>query len=299
MVKAEERDANGDSDNDGYTFFSLPFHHRERGKPGTGPPTNTMNNSEKLSTKNRLLPFGVLVLAVGLWWLISVSGLFPESLLPTPLAAIKGFAEEISNGRMLNDLIASLFRVASGFALAVGLGIPLGLLLGQNQATRSALLPGVNFFRSLSPLAWIPFAILWFGIGDAPAIFLIFMASFFPIVLATVAAVANIPAVYFRVARDYGIKGGEMLMSVTLPAIAPQVITTLRVTAGLAWLVVVAAEMIAGRDGLGFAIWDARNGLRMDLLITGMIVIGSIGVILDRVLVRLTRIPSVRWGYER
>ncbi len=258
-----------------------------------------MNNSEKLSTKNRLLPFGVLLLAIGLWWLISVAGFFPESLLPTPLAAIRGFAEEITNGRMLNDLIASLFRVASGFALAVGLGIPLGLLLGQNQATRAALLPGVNFFRSLSPLAWIPFAILWFGIGDAPAIFLIFMASFFPIVLATVAAVANIPAVYFRVARDYGIKGGEMLMSVTLPAIAPQVITTLRVTAGLAWLVVVAAEMIAGRDGLGFAIWDARNGLRMDLLITGMIVIGSIGVILDRVLVRLTRIPSVRWGYER
>jgi NitT/TauT family transport system permease protein len=84
-----------------------------------------------------------------------------------------------------------------------------------------------------------------------------------------------------------------------LPAIAPQVITTLRVTAGLAWLVVVAAEMIAGRDGLGFAIWDARNGLRMDLLIAGMIVIGIIGVAIDRLLVRLMNIPSVRWGYER
>jgi NitT/TauT family transport system permease protein len=258
-----------------------------------------MNTREKLSTTVRLLPLGVLVLALGIWSLLSVSGLFPESLFPSPLAAARGFAEEVANGRMLNDLIASLFRVATGFALAAGLGIPLGLLLGQHSSTRSALLPTVNFFRNLSPLAWIPFAILWFGIGDAPAIFLIFMASFFPIVLATVAAVANIPAVYFRVARDYGITGGAMLTRVTLPAIAPQVITTLRVTAGLAWLVVVAAEMIAGRDGLGFAIWDARNGLRMDLLITGMIVIGSIGVIIDRILVRLTRIPSVRWGYER
>jgi len=90
-----------------------------------------------------------------------------------------------------------------------------------------------------------------------------------------------------------------LLMKVTLPAIAPQVITSLRVTAGLAWLVVVAAEMIAGRDGLGFAIWDARNGLRMDLLVAGMIVIGVIGVVIDRILVRLMRISSVRWGYER
>jgi NitT/TauT family transport system permease protein len=161
------------------------------------------------------------------------------------------------------------------------------------------MLPAINFFRNLSPLAWIPFAILWFGIGDKPAIFLIFMASFFPIVLATISAVASIPNVYFRVARDYGIEGFELLIQVTLPAISPQVITTLRVTAGLSWLVVVAAEMIAGRDGLGFAIWDARNGLRMDLLVVGMIAIGIIGVVIDRLLVQLMKIDSVRWGYER
>ena len=110
---------------------------------------------------------------------------------------------------------------------------------------------------------------------------------------------ASIPSVYFRVARDLGIEGRALLGEVTLPAIAPQVITTLRVTAGLSWLVVVAAEMIAGRDGLGFAVWDARNGLRTDLLVAAMVVIGFIGVALDRVLVQLTRIPSVRWGYER
>ena len=110
---------------------------------------------------------------------------------------------------------------------------------------------------------------------------------------------SNIPSVYFRVARDLGIGGARLLTAVTLPAIAPQVITTLRVVAGLSWLEVVAAEMIAGRDGLGFAVWDARNGLRIDLLAAEMLVIGVIGVALDRVLVQLTRIPSVRWGYER
>lgn len=241
----------------------------------------------------------VLLTALAIWSLLTWLRVFPESVFPSPIAVAKGFGEEISSGRMYNDLVASLFRVTAGFALATVLGIPLGLWLGQGARARIALLPAINFFRSLSPLAWIPFAILWFGIGDKPAIFLIFMASFFPIVLATISAVASIPNVYFRVARDYGIKGFDMLTQVTLPAIAPQVITTLRVTAGLSWLVVVAAEMIAGRDGLGFAIWDARNGLRMDLLVVGMIVIGIIGVVIDRLLVQLMKIESIRWGYDR
>ena len=252
-----------------------------------------------LPTRTRLLPLLVLCLAIAVWsalWLLQV---FPASVFPSPLAVAKGLGEEVRTGRLLSDLVASLFRVTTGFMLAVVLGIPAGLWLGHHVRSRFALLSAINFFRSLSPLAWIPFAILWFGIGDLPAIFLIFMAGFFPVVVATVSAVASIPSVYFRVARDYRFSGVELLTQVTLPAIAPQVITSLLVTAGLAWLVVVAAEMIAGRDGLGFAIWDARNGLRMDLLVGGMIVIGVIGMVIDRVLVRLTKIRSIRWGYER
>jgi NitT/TauT family transport system permease protein len=234
-----------------------------------------------------------------LWAGIASLGLFPSSLFPHPWDVARGIVLEFRSGRLINDSIASLFRVSAGFVLAVVLGVPAGLLLGHSARARDAFLPVVNFFRSLSPLAWIPFAILWLGIGDPPAIFLIFMAAFFPIVLSTTAAVANIPSVFFRVARDLGIDGARLLRAVTLPAIAPQVITTLRVTAGLSWLVVVAAEMIAGRDGLGFAVWDARNGLRIDLLTAAMVVIGIIGAGLDRLLVQLTKIPSVRWGYER
>lgn len=251
------------------------------------------------SVKASLPPLIVLVLIVALWWSLSLLNVFPSSLFPSPPDVVRGFVEEIGSGRLPNDIIASLFRVFIGFTLAATTGVPLGLVLGQRALFRQALLPLINFFRSLSPLAWIPFAILWFGIGDLPAIFLIFMASFFPIVLATAAAVAGIPAIYFRVAQDYGLSGSRLLREVTLPAILPQVITALRVTAGVAWLVVVAAEMIAGRDGLGFAIWDARNGLRMDLLVVGMVVIGAIGVVVDRLLVRLMDLPSVRWGYER
>jgi NitT/TauT family transport system permease protein len=246
-----------------------------------------------------LLRAGVIVGMVAAWALLSRLHLYPESLFPSPLAVARGLGEELRSGRLVDDTIASLFRVSAGFLLAVALGIPAGLALGHSAPGRDAFLPVVNFFRSLSPLAWIPFAILWLGIGDPPAIFLIFMAAFFPVVLSTSAAVASIPSVYFRVARDLGIHGAGLLREVTLPAIAPEVITTLRVTAGLSWLVVVAAEMIAGRDGLGFAVWDARNGLRIDLLVATMVAIGLIGVALDRVLVQLTRVPSVRWGYER
>jgi len=246
-----------------------------------------------------LLALLTSALIVFAWGVVSSAGLFPPSLFPHPLDVARGVAFELASGRLVNDVIASLFRVSAGFLLAVSLGVPSGLLLGHSARAREAFLPIVNFFRSLSPLAWIPFAILWLGIGDAPAIFLIFMAAFFPIVLSTTAAVAGIPSIYFRVARDLGIAGPRLLTAVTLPAIAPQVITTLRVVAGLSWLVVVAAEMIAGRDGLGFAVWDARNGLRIDLLAAEMLVIGVIGATLDRLLVQLTRIPSVRWGYER
>jgi NitT/TauT family transport system permease protein len=251
------------------------------------------------TTRSILFPTAVVAGFIAVWSAVWKSGIFYESAFPSPPAVLRGFGEEFRSGRLFNDLITSLFRVSCGFGLAVALGIPVGLWMGKKLTARLALLPIINFFRNLSPLAWIPFAILWFGVGDASSIFLIFLSAFFPVVLATMAAVANIPAIYFRVARDYGMRGFEELTQVTLPAIMPQVITTLRVTAGLSWLVVVAAEMIAGRDGLGFAVMDSRNGLRTDLLVVEMIVIGSIGVVIDRALVQLTKIPSVRWGYDR
>ncbi len=244
-------------------------------------------------------PLLVLFGAVAVWIILAAAKLYPEQSFPYPAAVGKGLVSEFSNGRLMNDLVASLFRVSIGFALSCLLGVPLGLFLGLRAGARATWLPVINFFRNLSPIAWIPFAILWFGIGDVPVVFLIFMATFFTIALSVAAAVAGIPVVYFRVAHDHGMTGFELLTRVTFPAILPQLITALRVTAGVAWLVLVAAEMVAGREGLGFAIYDARNGLRTDLVLVGMIVIGVIGVILDRLLWSLARLPSVRWGYEQ
>ena len=246
-----------------------------------------------------LLPVLVGLALLALWAVLSAAGAFPTGTVPTPVEVARAFGSEVASGRLLADVIASLYRVAWGFVGGVVLAVPLGLVIGRSVRTRAALLPWVNFFRSLSPIAWIPFAIIWFGIGDPPAIFIIFLATFFQIALATAAAAGTVPSIYYRVAEDMQLRGRRVLVEITLPAILPQLVTALRVAIGVAWMVVVAAEMIAVRSGLGWLIQDARNGLRMDLVVCGMIVIGAIGIALDLLFSRLTRIPSIRWGFDR
>jgi len=256
----------------------------------------------KLTPSNKLnfiLPLLVILGMVLLWYVVCLLKVVPAYQLPSPGDAARSFKEEILAGRLVNDIIASMWRVTIGFVLSACLGIPFGLWLGQHARTRTALVPLLNFFRFLSPLAWIPFAILWFHIGDKPAVFLIFMAAFFPLVISTMTAVAGIPSIYFRVARDYNYKGTEFLTKVTFPAVLPQVITAMRVSYGIAWVVIVAAEMVGCQDGLGYGIWDARNGLRLDTAVTYMVIIGLLGIGMDKLISQLSKLPNVRWGYER
>jgi NitT/TauT family transport system permease protein len=244
-------------------------------------------------------PLAVFFCFLFIWWFVCKFNICPAYALPSPEDVLKSFKEEIIAGRLVNDIVASLWRVAIGFFISAGLAIPVGLWLGQHAASRQAFLPLLNFFRFLSPLAWIPFAILWFHIGDKPAVFLIFMSAFFPLVLAIMSAVATIPNIYFRVAHDYNYKGLDLLTKVTFPAVLPQIITSLRVVYGIAWVVIVAAEMVGCQDGLGYGIWEARNGLRLDSAVCYMVVIGLLGMGIDRLLIQFTKLPNVRWGYER
>jgi NitT/TauT family transport system permease protein len=162
-----------------------------------------------------------------------------------------------------------------------------------------ALNPLIQIFRPISPLAWIPISILWFGVGDMAAIFLIFLASFLPLAVTAMNAVASIPPVNINAGRNFGLSQAQLIRRVLYPAVAPQLIIGLRITLGIAWLVVVAAEMIAVNSGLGFLIVDARNaGTRYDLVVAGMVLIGLIGVLLDMGMRALERIKSLRWGYS-
>lgn len=268
-----------------------------------------MKNEDTARSGALIYPLCLAVVLLFAYHLLAVAASDPKSPLPhnvfpTPLEVVQGFREELfgtrlKHGELTDDITMSLFRVAVAFALAVVTGVPLGLLMGARERVRLTLLPYVNFFRSISPIAWLGFAVALFPIGDPATIFLIFQAAFWPLALGTLAATAAVPAVYYRVARDYGFTPLEIMTQITFPAILPQLLTNLRVTMGLVWTVVVPAEMLAGKGGLGFAIYDDRNAIRPDLLVVHMIVIGLIGVILDRCLVRLTRLPNVRWGYAR
>jgi NitT/TauT family transport system permease protein len=204
--------------------------------------------------------------------------------------------ELIINGTLLKHSVASLFRVTVGYYLAVILAIPLGMALGWWKTGQTLFNSIIQFLRPISPLAWIPLAMLWFGIGDRPAIFLIFLASFFPLLLSTISAVNHINTLYFQVAANFKFTKLETASRVIFPAILPGVLPALRISLGIAWLVVVAAEMIAVKSGLGYLILDSRNALRMDYVMDAMIAIGLIGICLDRVIRQLNRLKFVSWG---
>lgn len=211
----------------------------------------------------------------------------------------KAFYELTANGLLLRYSVASLFRVTVGFYLAALLAVPLGLILGQRRRANELFNPLIQFLRPISPLAWIPFAMLWLGIGDRPALFIIFLASFFPLLISTIKASASIHPIYFQVAANLQFNRWESLYYVILPATMPSIVLALRVSLGVAWMVVVAAEMIAVKSGLGFLILDARNALRIDYVVVAMVTIGLIGLLLDSTMTRLEHLESVRWQFER
>jgi len=231
-------------------------------------------------------------------WQIAISR-HPGYILPSPLEVLGGIADLLRHGLLLKYVVASVFRVTWGFVLAALLAIPLGLTIGWYSRLEMALNPIIQILRPISPLAWIPIAILWFGVGDLSAIFLIFLACFFPLLLTAMNAVRNIPSVYINAGRNFGMGSSTLVYKVLYPAVVPQLIIGLRITLGIAWLVVVAAEMIAVDSGLGFLIVDARNaGNRYDLVVAGMLIIGTIGLLLDTAMRSLEKIKSFRWGYS-
>ncbi len=218
---------------------------------------------------------------------------------PTPGQVASGMANPLLDGTVLRYSVASLFRVAAGFGIACAIGIPLGLWMGWSLRAFQALNPLVQALRPISPIAWIPLAILWFGVKDESAIFLIFLSSFFPIVTGTVTAVRAIPLVHVRSAQNFGLGGFELIRRVVFPAALPQIVTSLRIALGIAWVVIVAAEMIAVDSGLGYLIQDARSASNYDRVVGAMICIGLLGLALDWTVRRLETLDEVRWAFPK
>jgi NitT/TauT family transport system permease protein len=246
---------------------------------------------------HRIWPaLAVIVVLVAAWWLVVIAT--HNVIFPTPLQVMTGTMELARNGTLWEHICASLMRVGAGFALAVAFAIPLGLWMGWVRSAFATLNPLFQILRPISPIAWIPIAILWFGIGNASPIYLIFIASVFPMIVQTTVGVHTIENRYLRAAENFGVSRATLFRRVVIPATLPEIIVGMRIGLGVAWLVVVAAEMIALRSGLGYLIIDSRNaGNRYDLVIAGMIIIGLIGLMLDGIMRLLEGLKIVQWRY--
>jgi NitT/TauT family transport system permease protein len=240
----------------------------------------------------------VISLLIAAWWaIVAATG---SVIFPAPWQVVTGTIELVRDGTLWEHIGASLLRVGTGFALAVAFAVPLGLWMGWVRGAFTTLNPLFQILRPISPIAWIPIAILWFGVGDASPIYLIFISSVFPMIVQTTEGVHTIEGRYLRAAENFGVSRYTLFRRVVIPAVLPQIIVGMRVGLGVAWLVVVAAEMIALRSGLGYLIIDSRNaGNRYDLVVAGMIIIGLIGLLLDGAMRLLEGLKSVRWRYAQ
>lgn len=226
---------------------------------------------------------------MALWW-ASIALLVPaDSFLArfAPADAFGSLAQLLSSGQLTGHVAASLRRIALGLALAVAIGIPLGLAIGSIRALGQATGPLFGFVRMISPLAWTPLAIILFGVGDAPVLFLIAIGAIWPIVLNTASGVAGLDRGWLLVAHSLGGSRPEILRHVLWPGVRGHVLTGLRVATGLAWIILVPAEMLGVDSGLGYFILDARDRFAYDQLVAAIILIGALGFGIDLIARRL------------
>lgn len=257
-----------------------------------------MRRSERI-----VLPLAFAGALLALWSAWAKGGGGGVTDFPTPGETLSGFDHLFRTPPgeraplIVKHVVASLFRTTFGFLAAAALGIPLGLWMGVSVRAHATLNWLVQFLRPISPIALIPISIMIFRGDDLRAVFLIFYAAFFPIAVTTAAAASSVPEVYVRAGRNFGLSGFALVRDVIFPASLPQIVTALRVGAGIAWLVVVAAEMLGVQGGLGWLIIDARyQGARTDLIVGTILIIGAIGLSIDLLLSRLEHHPRVRWS---
>jgi taurine transport system permease protein len=239
-----------------------------------------------------ILPSIVTIVALlALWWLVTWLGLIKPLFLPRPQAIWFAFQQSVAgiidNNTLWVHIGWSLMRVMSAFALAVAIGIPVGLAMGVSRVARGLFDPVIEFYRPLPPLAYLPLMIIWFGIGEESKILLIFLACFAPVALAARAGVRSVNPEQLNAARSMGASRIQILLYVVLPTALPEILVGLRIGMGVGWTTLVAAEMVAANAGLGQMVLNASNFLRTDVVIMGIIVIGFFAFLFEMAMRRL------------
>ncbi len=229
------------------------------------------------------------VLVILVWYAIALSGLINASLVPTPAQVAVRFWQLLTRARLPMDMWMSTQRVFLGVTMGIVLAVPVGFVLGWYRHVRGFVDPLINFFRALPPIALIPLVIVYFGIGEFAKIVILFYASFFSGVIVMYEGIAQINPIYVRVARTLGATDGEIFRRVIVPLTVPHMLTALRVSLGVAWATLVAAELLAAQQGLGALIQNASSFFQLDTIYVGIICIGVIALVMDLLLRALAR----------
>ena len=238
-----------------------------------------------------ILAAGSVVAFLGAWEIAVSADMVNRLLLPSPTDVGRVAIEQVRSGELLGHVVVSLGRIASGFLIGAGAGIMAGVLIGTYRPLRTVVYPMVEVLRPIPPLAWIPLAIIWFGIEEASKVFLLSVTAFFPIFVNTYKGVRNIDPTLIRAARSLEMKSSGVMVKIAIPAAMPDITTGLRFSWSLVFAVIVAAEMIAAQSGLGFLVTDAMNLGRFDVVVFGIVVIGVLSVATDY----LWQVVSSRW----
>lgn len=223
------------------------------------------------------------------WHFLTSTGLVNTLLLPPPKAVVDSLIAGTMDGSLLRSTLASLDRVLVGFLSAILVGVPFGLFLGRNRLAKQFLGPAVEIVRPIPPIAWIPLAILWFGIGSGSAYFIVFLAAFFPIFTNAQVAANVIEPIHINAARCLGASRKMIVMDVIIPSALPVILGGIRTGLGISWMAVVAAELVAAQSGLGYWIALSRLQLQSENVVAGMIAIGVVGVGMVALMARMER----------
>lgn len=226
-----------------------------------------------------------VALGIAIWWILASAGF----KLPTPPEVVSRAGTLISDGTLGEDAVASLTRVLIGFALGTAVAIPVGFLMGWYGILRGLIEPWIQFFRTIPPLAIIPLAVVVMGIDETPKIFVIFLAAFLACVISTFQGVVNVDRTLINAARVLGAKDATIFARVVVPASTPFILVGMRVGLGSAWATLVAAELIAAQEGLGYRMQNAQLYYDLPTIFVGLISIGVLGLLMDRVLLLAER----------
>lgn len=241
-----------------------------------------------------LLSLATALLMLFLWWVSTVTGWLPPLVLPSPAAVGDAFLAaqrgELQGGHSLFEHFAwSTGRVLAGLLLACVTAIPLGLLMGVSRLARSVFDPPIEFYRPLPPLAYLPLIVIWFGIDETAKVLLIYLACFAPLVVSARAGVRSASAEQINAAQSLGATRWQVLRHVILPAALPEILTGLRIAVGFGWTTLVAAELVAATVGLGQLVMNASNFLRTDIVLMGILVIGTVAGVFDLIMRQVER----------